>query len=133
VEQEVIEDLLVLQRQRGELVRQREDEVEVTDRQEFLLTGREPPLPRAPLTFGAVAIPARVVRDGLVAAARTLVTMSTQSSGAATDEGKKYFLVDPVNPVMVILDEATTLGANDIGHLEGWPVHFFCSLRDRWT
>ena len=36
-EQEVIEDLLVLQRQWGELVRQGEDNVDVGDRQEFVL------------------------------------------------------------------------------------------------
>lgn len=32
-----------------------------------------------------------------------------------------------------ILDEAITLRADYIGHLEGWPVHLFCSFRERFT
>lgn len=107
--------------------------MEVSYRQEFLLTGSKPAPPCRRLTLGAVAIPAGVVRDGLVTAAGTLVTVPTQSRGATTEEGEKHFLVDPVKPGAVVLDEATALCANDIGHFEGWPVHFFCSLRDRWT
>jgi hypothetical protein len=99
--------------------------MEVTHRQEFLLAGSKPPLPRGCLTLGAVSISAGVVRDGLVTAPRTLVTMSTQGSGATTHEGEKNFQVDPVNPAAVVFDEATALGANDIGHLQRWPVHFF--------
>ena len=132
-EQKIIEELLVLQRQRRQLVRQGKDQMEVTHRQEFLLAGSKPLLPRGRLTLGAVSIPAGVVRDGLIAAARTLVTMSTQGSGATTYEGKKNFQVDPVNPAAVVFDEAMALGANDIGHLQGRPAHFFCSLRDRFT
>jgi hypothetical protein len=45
--------------------------------------------------------------------------MSTQGSGATTYESKKYFQVYPVNPVTVVLDEATTLCANDVGHSRG--------------
>jgi hypothetical protein len=59
--------------------------------------------------------------------------MSTQGRGATTDEGVQDFLVDPVNPGAVVFDETTTLCTNDVSHLEGWPAHFFCSLRDRWT
>jgi hypothetical protein len=99
--------------------------MKVTYRQQFLLPGGEPPLSRGCLTLGAVPIPTGVVRDGLIAAPRTLVTMSTQGRGATTHKSVKHFLLYPVNPVTVVLDEATTLCANDVGHLQGRPAHFF--------
>ena len=55
-EQEVIEDLLVLQRQWGELVRQGEDNVDVGDRQEFVLASGDPLVTSSALTLGAMAI-----------------------------------------------------------------------------
>jgi hypothetical protein len=42
--------------------------VEIADRQQIGLAGREPILRRRPLTLGAMAIAARVVRDAAVAA-----------------------------------------------------------------
>jgi hypothetical protein len=38
----------------------------------------------------------------------------------------------PVDPTAVILDETIALCANDIGHLEEWPGHFFFSLGECW-
>ena len=29
-------------------------------------------------------------------------------------------------------DEAVAVLSDDVGHLEGWPVHGFCSFRERW-
>ena len=57
-EQEVIEDLLVLQRQWGELVRQSKDNVDIGDRQKFVLTSRDPLIASPALTLGAVSIAA---------------------------------------------------------------------------
>jgi hypothetical protein len=42
--------------------------MEITRLQKFLLSGGDPPLARLSLTFGTVAITARVIGDGLVAA-----------------------------------------------------------------
>jgi hypothetical protein len=58
VEQEVIEDLLVLQRQWGELVRQSKDNVDIGNRQQFTLPSPDPPIASAALTLGAMAIAA---------------------------------------------------------------------------
>jgi len=99
--------------------------MKVTYRQQFLLPGGEPPLSRRGLTLGAVPIPTGVVREGLIAAPRTLVTMSTQGSGATTHKSEKHLLVYPANPMAVVLDEATTLCTNDVGHLQGRPAHLF--------
>jgi hypothetical protein len=60
-EQEVIEDLLVLQRQWGELVRQSEDNMDIGNRQKFTLPSHDPFIASAALTLWAVAIAAAVV------------------------------------------------------------------------
>jgi hypothetical protein len=36
-----------------------------------------------------------------------------------------------VNPAAVIGDEVFALCPYNVGHLQVWPIHFFCSLRDR--
>ena len=38
-----------------------------------------------------------------------------------------------MDPAEVAVDEAIALHANDIGHLEEGPSHFFLSLRQRRT
>jgi hypothetical protein len=55
-EQEVIEDLLVLQRQWGELVRESEDNMDIGNRQKFTLPSHDPLVASATLTLGAMAI-----------------------------------------------------------------------------
>src|SRR6266700_4050671 len=112
--QEVIEDLLVLQRQLGELVRQSEDHVNVGDRQKFVLASRDPLVASAALALGAMAIAAAVKGDGAIATARALVAMSAEGCGTAAGDGPEHFAVGPVNPAAVVLDEAIALCANDI-------------------
>jgi len=77
-EQEVIEDFLVLQRQWGELVRESEDNMDIGNRQKFILPSHDPFVASAVLTLRAMAIAAAVIRGGAIAAARTLITMPTQ-------------------------------------------------------
>jgi hypothetical protein len=60
-EQEVIENLLVLQRQWGELVRESEDNVDIGDRQKFPLPSHDPLVASATLTLWAMAIAATVI------------------------------------------------------------------------
>lgn len=61
---------------------------------------------------------------------RTAIEMTTQGGGAAARDGAQHA------PLMrghaaLRLEEASAVLANDVGHLEGWPGHRFCSLRDR--
>ena len=112
---------------------QREDDVEVADGKQFGLPVGQPTVARRRLALGTVAIAAGVIGDGTIAASRTFVEMSTQRRRSAARNGPEHFQVGPVNPVSVVLDEAIALCANDIGHLEGWPGHFFWSLRDRFV
>lgn len=69
-EQEVIEDLFVLQHQWRELMRQGEDNVDIGDRQEFILASGDPLVASSALTLGTVPIAATIKRDGAIAAAR---------------------------------------------------------------
>ena len=77
-EQEVIENLLVLQRQWGELVRQSEDNMDIGNGQKFILPSHDPFVASAALTLGAMAITAAVEGDGAIAAARALIAMATE-------------------------------------------------------
>src|SRR5260370_15063519 len=81
-EQEVIEDLLVLQRQWGELVRESKDNMDIGDRQKFTLPSHNPLVASATLTLGAMAIATTVIRGGAIATARALITIPTESCPA---------------------------------------------------
>src|SRR5437867_191804 len=90
-EQQAIEFGLVLQDQRVQFMRQGEHHMEITRLQQFLLSGCDPALPRLSLTFWAVAIPARVIGDGLVAAtSRACIDMATESRCTAMKDGPHH-------------------------------------------
>src|SRR6266545_8161147 len=72
-EQQTIDGLLVLHGQRGEQVRQRENNVHVGRGKEFLLAVSQPTRARVALALWAVTVSARVVRDGTVSATGALV------------------------------------------------------------
>src|SRR6202158_955326 len=69
VEQELEEHFLVLPDERNQRMWHAEDQVVVVGRQQLLLAGGSPLVTSVGLTLWAVAIAARVVRDGLMAAA----------------------------------------------------------------
>ena len=64
-------------------------------------------------------------------AARATIQMTAECRRAATFDGAQHFELLPAQPGPVALDEVLTVLSNDIGHLEGGPIHFFCSFRDR--
>jgi len=132
-EQQIVEELLVLQQEWRELVGQGKDHVEVVDGEQFFLASREPTLTGCHLTLWAMAIPTGVENDGTMATTGTQMAMSTQNRGPAVRDGTEHFLVRPVNPAAVIGEEAFALRPYDVGHLQVWPIHFFCNLRDRGT
>src|SRR5205809_2341051 len=75
--QEIVDDLLVLQDQRGQMTRKGEDHMDVARREKFSLTCCDPPFPGSSLTLRAVAVPAGVVGDGgAMSAAGALVEMT---------------------------------------------------------
>ena len=71
-----------------------------------------------------MAITATVIRDGsAMSTARALIDVAAEYGGAASSNGSQYFDVLPADPLPASLDECFSCGADQIGHLEGWPVH----------
>jgi hypothetical protein len=122
-EQEIVDDFLILQSQRGQLTRQREDYMHVRRRKKFPVTLFQPTIARSRLTLWAVPVSARVVRDGAIPAARALIEMTTQNGGTTPRNGQQHFDMLPGDPLVTSFDEGISRGADQIGHLERWPVH----------
>jgi hypothetical protein len=57
-------------------------------------------------------------------AARAGIAMATQRCGAATQNGPKRFELLKAKAGSIPIQEAITLHAKDVGHLEGGPSHF---------
>ena len=66
-------------------------------------------------------------------ASGTAIEMAAQRGGAAVLDGVEHPPVVPGKPGTVLLDEAVLVLSDDIGHLEGWPVHRFCNFRESLT
>ena len=92
-EQQSVDDALVLQSQRGEKMREREDNVGVAGGQQFLLAVCQPAFTRVALTLWAMPVPARVVGDGAISAAGTFIDVAPERRRAATFDGGQYFSV----------------------------------------
>ena len=123
MEQQVEDNLLVLQRYRRKLAWQSEDGVHVACGQKFLFPRLKPAQAGVALTARAVPVAARVERDGDMAAVFTAIAVTTQSSGAAAQNGQQNLTVLPGNPAMAAAQEGVSGAADDIGHLQRWPVH----------
>ena len=132
-EQEVVDDFLVLQSQPRQLVGDGEDDMHVVDRQQFLAARGEPLVASVGLALRTMPGAAGVERDGLMAALATAIQMAAERCRAAVLDGEEHAEMQPRQPGPVLLDEAVAMRADDIGHLERWPVHLLCSLRDRFT
>ena len=126
--QQIVHELLVLERQPRELVRQCENDVMVADRQEFVLTGSQPLIAGVRQTLWTVPIP---TRDGAMVTARAAIEMATQRRRAAAREGAQHASVLAGQPGSVCLDEALAVLPDDVSHLEGWLGHRLCSRHDR--
>ncbi len=76
--QQIVDLAIVLMCDVGDWLRQREDQMEISDRQQLCLASGQPLLRRAGLAFGAMPIAARVVGDMLMAAIVTMRNMTTE-------------------------------------------------------
>jgi hypothetical protein len=132
LEEQAVKEALVLIGERRQLVGEREDYMNVRNGQEFLAALRQPAVARPGLTLGAGAVATRVVRDGAMTTAKAAIPVAAQSGGAATLDGIEHLPLGPSQPGPAPFDEAFALGANDIGHLEGGPNHFFLCRRREW-
>ena len=82
-EQQIVEERLVLPGDVGDLGRQREDDVEITDRQQVGLALSEPGSRGGALTLRAVPIATTVVGDPKIATVVAAIDMAAECGGAA--------------------------------------------------
>jgi hypothetical protein len=88
LQQQMIQNFLVLQGERRQLMGQGEDNMNVTGRQKFLATCFEPSVASVGLTLWAVPVAAAVVGDGrTVPAVGALIEMPAQGSGSTARNG----------------------------------------------
>src|SRR6202050_1556037 len=98
--------------------------MDVARGEKCLTTRFEPTVASVGLTLRAVPVPAAVVGDGrTVRAVGALIEMPAQGGGATARDGPQHLEVLPGDPFTAAFDEAASRGANQIGHLEGWPGH----------
>ena len=126
VKQQVVDQPLVLQCERSQFSRQREDDVDIAGGQQFAFPRLEPAQAGVALAPWAMPVAARVVRDGSMSAVRALIAMSAQRGGAAACDGQQHLFVLPVDPLATALNKGLSCTANDVGHLQRRPVHAFC-------
>ena len=88
-EQQAVEQALVLQRQGSDLAGQREDQMEVGDRQQFGGPLLQPLGAGQRLALGAMPIAARVIGDRAVVAAVAGRDVTAQGGGAAALDGPR--------------------------------------------
>jgi hypothetical protein len=58
-----------------------------------------------------------------MSAAHALIEMAAECGGTTPRNGPQHFDVLPTEPVTVSFDEQFSRSADQIGHLQGWPVH----------
>jgi len=119
LEKEREKDLLILPDERHEGVRYAEDQVIIAHWQEFLLPLVQPLLPGIRLTLRAMPVTARVVGDGLIAAAQALVAVSAQCSRTAAPDRCEHFDLRPGQRRAIVFQELASGSADDISHLPG--------------
>lgn len=123
-EQQVVERSLVLQHERGELVRDGEHHVAIVQRNQFANTRRHPTIARLRLALGTVAIAAGVEGEAeILSTSGANVPMTAERGGAAALDGAHDFMLRPRNAGAAALDKAPGPGAEDIGHLQRGSVH----------
>ena len=105
LKQQVVDQSLVLQRERSEFARKRKHDMHIARRQQFSFPCLEPAQARVALESWAMAVTTRVIRDGSMSAFRALIAMSTERGGAAARDRRQHFFVLSVDPLAIALDE----------------------------
>src|ERR1035438_2872357 len=133
VKEQVVDQPLVLQCERGKFSRQSEDGMDIAGGQQLLFTRLEPAQACVALAPWAMPVSARVVRDGgRKSAAGTAIAMSAERGGAAACDGQQHLLTLPVHPPATAFKKGLSGTANDVGHLQKRPAHELCFCSP-WT
>jgi len=116
-EQKGVEELLVLQRESRDLLRDGEHDVEVLDGEDLLLAVGEPFGAGQFLALGTVSVPAGVVGDPKVAAGITAFDVTAARRGATRHDVIQHPSFGGRDPSLAVGGEAGSVGANDVGQL----------------
>jgi hypothetical protein len=122
-EQEMVEDLFVLQDQWRQATGQCENDMQVARGEQFSLTRSDPAFPSSRLTLRAVSVSAAIEGDGAMSTVGAFIEMAAECGGTTPSNSQQDFDVLPTDPVAVSFDERVSRGADQIGHLQGWPAH----------
>jgi len=106
-----------------------EDNMDVLRRKKFPATFFQPTFASSCLTLRAVAISTGVVGDGAMSAASAFIEMPAEHGGATPRNCQEHFDMLPGDPLTASFDECVSRSADQIGHLQRWPVHLFVLRR----
>ena len=121
-EQKVVKPGLILQDEHVQVVREREDDVEIARIEKLLLTRFDPTIPGLRLALVAMPVTATVVGDRWISATlRTNIDMAAERRIAAPRDGPDD--LELLNTQGVSVDKVVALRAKDIGHLQCGPGH----------
>jgi hypothetical protein len=123
VKQEGIKHAGILEDEGTEFLRQGGNHMDVGCRQDFSLALGEPGGLSRPVTFGATAVPARIIGGLLVLAVVALGEVSTESGGAAQFDGAQGAMLGSAQPVPIALQEGVAMLAHHIGHFKPRATH----------
>jgi hypothetical protein len=121
--------------QRQQPMRQCENDVHIRHVEPIARARVEPALPRLGLALRTVAVPTRVIGDGLMAAGVTPIELASEGGGATARDRAEHGSLLRTEPRM-LLDKGVTMRVEEIGHLHGGPAHDSVGLRfnrDRGT
>ncbi len=129
LKQDGIDLSLVLKRQATDLLRKREDDVEIGDRQQLRLPFGEPLGAGRGLALGATAIATRVEYFDAMSAPVALIEMTTQDRGPAVTNVSKRFPLLRRQHGVPSSQESTLMGAEDIGQFQPMLFHSLGGMR----
>jgi hypothetical protein len=121
--EQAIELARVLQRQRPEIVRQGKNHMDVGCLKELAFPGGEPRGLRGAVTFGAAAVPARVVCLHLVATMIALGDMSAQGGSPAHSDGTQRPILRAGESGPIASQKGVTMLVHHIGDFEWRATH----------
>lgn len=95
----------------------------IRDREKFFPAPFDPLPSGVGLTLGTMTISARVIGVAEITATGALIDMPAESGGAAAlDRSQNLQMLDG-HPLAAVFDELLSRCTDDIGHLQGWPIH----------
>ena len=122
LEQDGIDDGLVLKGDRGDRRRQREDDVEIGNRQQVGFSRGEPRGSGWPLTLRTMPIPAGIIGDPRHAAVVASLDVAAERLGSARNDRAHHAPLDPTEMTGMQTAIGLAMPAQDIGNLDGGPV-----------